>query len=1171
MARYLRGITCRSGLLAIALILVGASIAWGAITGSISGVVTDPSGAIVPGVTVVATSISTNVQHTTITDSQGFYSFPALNVDIYNIAISHPGYRNFLEANAKVDTNSAIQLDVQLQLGGVENTVTVQGSALQIETQSTQMGEVIEGSKIVSMPLNGRSYIDLLALQPGVSPYTGNSTTGGVGTQSINGGRPESNAFMINGADAEQLISNGAAVIPNLDSIAEFRIITNNYNPEYGNFSGGQINVVTKSGTNQYHGDVFDFLRNTDLDATNYFTATRGVFIQNQFGGTVGGPIKRNKLFWFGDYEGTRQIMGAAQFFPVPSTADRSGNLLDEAAALIGSDPANGGQGVAGTYWANTLSQELGYAVTAGEAYYTQGCTTTAQCVFPNAIIPQAAWSPVAQNTLKYIPLPNVPGQTAFQTSAYNGTLAENKGGIRVDTNTRYGALFGYYFIDRFTEVNPYASATIPGFSAGSNGQTQLANLGITTTLNNSTVNDARLVYMRTVSQTGIPIGGLGVSLASLGFNTPWNSTGGIGPIDPAQEGVPGMSFNNYSFGQPTYQDNEFDNTVQVIDNFTKIVGTHSFQFGGDFHYDQFNYRLHAAPNGMFGFSGAETGLDFADFLIGAPSVFIQGSNEILNNRGRYFGVYAQDSWRALPTLTINYGLRYEVMTPWYETHNWLGTLLPGEQSTVFPGAPTGLVFPGDPGVGRSLSPTVYRNVAPRLGIAYTPDAQNGWLARILGGPRKSSIRAGYGIFYGAMAGLAYKITAGSPPFGQYYQAPTPPVLASPYIDRSTGHFEGIKYPFVFPPTNVSPKNPDTTFNWPQILPLSGGNYLYPKNVMPYTQNFEVSLQRQLGSATVMSASYVGTVGRQNLTFVESNPGDQALCLQLSNPANVAPGTTTCGPFGEQNVYTLANGQLVNGTRPLYGINLGSNPFTKTAASSSYNSFQASLHHTDKYTNFLIAYTFSKSMDNGSGLQDVTNVYDPNLSRSLSIFNNAHVLVASYTIQLPFNRFLGNGDVASRLSAGWALSGISTFASGQPVTLVENDDRSLSGTFGDTIDEPSYANNGSQLYVNRNPRTGQPYFNPNYFTAEPLGEVGNAMRRFFPGPGIFNSDMALLKNTKIAETTQLEFRAEAFNVFNHAQFDNPSGNFNNSGTGGFGYVTSANAPRIMQVALKLFF
>jgi len=421
------------------------------------------------------------------------------------------------------------------------------------------------------------------------------------------------------------------------------------------------------------------------------------------------------------------------------------------------------------------------------------------------------------------------------------------------------------------------------------------------------------------------------------------------------------------------------------------------------------------------------------------------------------------------------------------------------------------------------------------------------------------------------MAGLAYKYTAGSPPFGEYYQAPTPPLLASPFIDRSTGNSEGIKFPFVTPPQNVSRSNPDTSFNWAQILPLSGGNYLYPKNVMPYTESFMLSLQRQLGKGTVITTSYVGTVGRQNLTFVESNPGDQALCLQLSNPANVAPLTTTCGPFGEQNVYTLPNGQAVNGTRPLLGINLGSNPFTKTEASSSYNSFQASVQHTDSMINFLVAYTFSKSIDNGSGLTDVTNVYNPDSSRSLSIFNNPHVLAASYTVQLPFSRYLGNGDVARWFTAGWALSGISTFASGQPVTLVETDDRSLSGTFGDTIDEPSYANNGSPLYINRNPRSGQPYFNPNYFNAEPLGQVGNAMRRFFPGPGLLNSDMALLKNTKTFRESQLQLRIEAFNVFNHAQFNNPSGNFNNPGQGGFGYVTSANAPRIMQAALKYIF
>jgi hypothetical protein len=1170
MACDLSRITFRSLLVAVA-VVAGASIAWCSVTGSISGVVTDPSGAVIPGVTAVATSISTNVRYSAVTDSNGFYSFLALNVDSYNVTISSPGYRNFAESNVKVDTNSAIRIDVKLQLGQVLNTVTVESNALQIETESTQMGDVIESSTIVSMPLNGRSYIDLLALQPGVSPYTGNSTTGGVGTQSIDGGRPESNAFMMNGADAEQLISNGAAVIPNLDSIAEFRIITNNYNAEYGNFSGGQVNVVTKSGSNHYHGDAFDFLRNTDLDAKNYFNTDRGVFIQNQFGGTVGGPIKQNKAFWFGDYEGTRQEIGAAQFFPVPSNPDRMGNLSDEIAALVVSDPLNGGQGVNGAYWANILSQELGYPVSSGEAYYTQGCTLTSQCVFPNAVIPQSAWSPVALKTLSYIPPPNVPGQAAFQTAAYNETLSENKGGIRVDATTRPGALFGYYLIDRFSSVNPYAAVNIPGFDAGSSGQTQLADIGFTTTLSKAAVNDVRLVYMRNVSETGTPIGGLGVSLSSLGFNTPWNATGGIGSVDPSQQGAPLMSFNNYSFGQPAYQDNEFDNTVQILDNFTKIVRTHSLQFGTDFHYDQFNYRLHAAANGQFGFTGAETGLDFADFLLGAPSVFIQGSNEMLNNRGRYLGFYGQDSWRVSPTLTINYGLRYEVMTPWYETHNWLGTLVPGEQSQVFPGAPKGLVFPGDAGIGRSLSPTIYRNLAPRIGIAYAPDVEDGVLGKILGGPGKVSIRAGYGMFYGAMAGLAYKYTAGSPPFGEYYQAPTPPLLASPYVDRSTGNSEGIKYPFVTPPQNVSTSNPDTSFNWAQILPLSGGNYLYPKNVMPYTESFMLSIQRQLGKSTVITTSYVGTVGRQNLTFVESNPGDQALCLQLSNPASVAPNSPTCGPFGEQNVYTLPNGQAVNGTRPLLGINLGSNPYTKTEASSSYNALQASVQHTDSLINFLIAYTFSKSIDNGSGLTDVTNVYNPQLSRSLSTFNNPHVLTASYTIQLPFNRYLGNGDVARWLTAGWALSGISTFASGQPVTLVETDDRSLSGTFGDTIDEPSYANNGSPLYINRNPRSGLAYFNPNYFAEEPLGQVGNAMRRFFPGPGLLNSDMALLKNTKIVRESQLQLRIEAFNVFNHAQFDNPSGNFNNTGAGGFGYVTSANAPRIMQAALKYIF
>jgi len=243
----------------------------------------------------------------------------------------------------------------------------------------------------------------------------------------------------------------------------------------------------------------------------------------------------------------------------------------------------------------------------------------------------------------------------------------------------------------------------------------------------------------------------------------------------------------------------------------------------------------------------------------------------------------------------------------------------------------------------------------------------------------------------------------------------------------------------------------------------------------------------------------------------------------------------------------------------------------KSMASSSYNSFQASLQHSEKYVQFMLAYTWGKSIDNGSGTLDATNPYNPGQSRALSIFDVPQVFVANYTVQLPFERWAGDGAVAGRLAGGWALSGITTLASGQPIQLTESDDNSLSGTFLAPVDAPSYAANGSKLFVDRNPRHGQPYFNPNYFVQEPLGQIGNAMRRFFVGPGINNFNLAILKDTKIKETKDLEFRAEAFNVFNHAQFDNPSGNFNNPGQNGFGYVTAARDPRIMQMALKLLF
>jgi hypothetical protein len=1179
---------CRCAVFAVcAFVLLALALASASITGSISGVVTDKSGAVVSGASVVATDTTTGVKTTQKTDAKGFYNLPTLAVGTYDLEITQAGFKTYRQTGLVIDANSALRADASLQVGSINEKIEISTNAAQVETQSTQMGEVIEGTKMTSMPLNGRNFIDLLALQPGVSPYqctssNCNDTTQGVGadetmvsgdqtngTQSVNGGRMGSNGFMVNGADAQEGVHNGAAILPNLDSISEFRIITNNFNAEYGNFSGGQINVVTKSGTNQFHGDLFDFLRNTDFDAANFFAGgQRGDFKQNQFGGIFGGPIKKDKIFFFGDYQGNRQILGQTQSFAVPTAQDRVGNLSDEAGALTNT--------VNGTAWAGILSQELGYNVTQGENYYTPGCTLSSQCVFPNAVIPMTAWSPVAQATLQYIQAPNanLPSGANYEASSYNQHLTDDKFGIRLDTNTHFGSLFGYYFFDQFSVTTPYAQGiTFPGFDSSVQGRAQMVNLGLTTTINNSTINDVRLVYLRDRYFGGIPIGGTGVPLTSLGFVAPATIggvfNGGVAPINPALEGVPSFVFNNYNFGLPQDALRQFNNTYQIIDNFTKIVGTHTLQFGADFHYDQINERNYDDANGAYTFDGSETGLDFADYLIGAPVNFTQASQQLLDSRDKYFGVYAQDSWRVRQSLTINYGLRYEIMTPWYDTQNKLETVIPGEQSQVFPTAPVGLVVPGDPGVPRTLAPIRYNNFAPRIGFAYSPDTTEGLLGKIFGGPGKSSIRVGYGIFYSAIEDATGFVEVGDAPYGLYYSSPEPTLLATPFIDRATGNNEGQKFPFTFPPTNASPKNPVTNFNWAQATPISGADYLNPHDKIPQVQQFEFSLQRQLGESTVVSASYVGSVGRHLLTFEESNPASAALCLSLN--AQLPAGSTPCGPFGEDNTYTLTNGTTVNGTRPTFGINFGSNPYMATVVSSSFNSLQVSVKHTEKYANFLLAYTYEKSIDNGSTSFDATNPFNPRQSRALSVFDVPQDLTASYTIQLPFEKWTGGS--LNRLSSGWALSGIATFAKGEPIQLSEIDDNSLSGTFADTIDVPSYNPGNGPLFINKNPRNsaGQPYFNPNYFQQEPLGQVGDAMRRYFSGPGIYNFDMALLKDTKITEGAQLQFRAEAFNVFNHAQFNNPSGNFNNTNQDGFGFVSSARDPRIMQLALKMIF
>ena len=1195
------------------------------INGSISGVVSDSSGAVVSGATVTATNTQTGVQTTLKTDSKGFYNFSTLQIGTYTVEVRETGFKTTKQTDMMIDANSALRADFTLQVGQSVEQVTITADAVHIETESTQMGEVISGKTITAVPLNGRAYTDLLALQPGVSPYTASdSGTPGIsdravdgglnsGNQSVNGQRESANGFMVNGSNVEEGKNNGATIIPNLDSIAEFRIITNNFDAEYGNYSGGQVNVVTKSGTNGLHGSGFEFLRNTALDATTYFADQVPVYRQNQFGGTFGGPIRKDKTFFFVDYQGWRQTQASTVNTQMPSVANFTGTF-DATSPFSNSTDANnnpvaatvGGQNFAdllagrqslapGTfqdqepyyYTAATIDPTTIDPITGIGTPYGSDCTTPSQCVFPNGVIPTTAWSPVASSMLSLglIPQPNA-ANDFFVTAAYAQKLRDDKGGIRIDQNTRFGSFFAYYFVDDYTLNSPFPNggATVPAASFAYNGITtgraQLINLDHTKNIGPYSVNEVRLSYVRNFLDLAEPQGGVGptFSLSALGFVTPWNATtGGISPIAPKLEGVPYTTFNNFAIGVPQVSTRQYNNSYQVLDNFTRVYGTHTLKFGGQFHYDQINERNLAAENGQYGFSGSETGIDFADFLIGAPDSLTQASPQILDSRSKYYALYGQDSWRLTSNLVFNYGLRWEANMPWYDTQNKIETIIPGEQSVVFPGAPTGWVVPGDPGVPRTLAPTRWSNFSPRLGLAYSPSASSGFLSKLTGGPGRTSIRVGAGIYYTSVEDLSQFLEVGDPPYGLYYGSAQPPILETPYIVRSDGSSVGLRFPFPFPPTNVSAKNPDTTFPWSQVEPISYGFSFDHRNKLPYSEHYELSLQRQLGSSTVMTASYVGNQGHRLITSIEANPANPALCLYLSDQNNLDFGAGSAGPCGQfsetpptgQQWITLPGpspyaGKTFASTRPL-GPRFDTNPFVSTVANSRYNSLQLSLNHKTGSLTYGAAYTYSKCMDNASGLQDSTYPFDPRRSIALCNFDVTHSFVFSYNWLLPFDRLVSSGW-KKELARGWELSGITRFASGLPVSLSEGDDNALIGANAVPVDVPNYT--PGKVLADTNPRHQQPYFDVSLFTQEQLGQFGNSRRRFFHGPGLNNFDMKLAKTTKITESKELELRFEAFNLFNHAQFLNPTGDITSSE---FGLITGAREGRILQAGVRFVF
>jgi hypothetical protein len=1180
---------------AVALCMLLIPPAWSQSAGKIAGTVKDQTNGTIPGAAVVAINIATGVKQSTKTDEQGSYSFPVLPVGQYEIDVTADGFKPGKAHGLTININAALTVDITLQVSEQNETVTVTEAGARVETTDTELGQVIDSKQVTSIPLNGRSYTDLFAMQVGVTPLTtsgaGNSTSGGgfgsvpvagngdTGQFSINGQRESANGFALNGVSVQETVGQQAGIIPNLDSIAEFRILTSNADAEYGNYSGGLISVVTKSGGNQLHGDLFEFLRNTALDARGFFDPTRATFQQNQFGGTLGGPIKRDKVFFFADYQGGRTVQGIETgIVSVPSSTNRAGNFSDSASTLTGK--------VNGAFLAQTLSSRLGYSVAVGEPFYAPGCTSNTQCVFPGAQIPQAAFAIPATKMMQFIPKANL-GASEFSTGADKERLSDDKGSVRMDLNTsKYGNFSAYYFADNYGLDNPYPSgfggATLPGtngpYDAFSSGRDQMIVLTNTKTFGPNLVNQAHVGYVRLNNDLGVPKGGVGVSLAAQGISS---GPQGIQQGFPQYAGVEMLYFNSFAVGTNPFFLAQVNNTIDLSEALSKVIGKHTMKFGGQY----ISYRVKQAPdlvaNGTFSFFGAgaqSTGNGFADFLLGLPDFYSQQSSPPFHESSATGGLFAEDSWRVRPNLTINYGLRWDYIRGWSELHNQGTTLIPGVESQTFPGAPLGYLVPGDrlPNgqvLPSTIAPTPMRDFAPRFGFAYSPSWSEGFLGKLSGGPGKTSIRIGAGRFFTAIEGLTIAYPTGNPPYGLTYSSPEPPAMETPFIGALTGTQFGQQFSVQVPTYGHSPSNPDATVPWSRYTPISGAVSYFYENKTPYSMTLNLTVERQIAANTVANASYVASLGRHLLTVVEANPGNPALCLSLSQPQDVAPGSPTCGPFGENLVYTRADGTVVNGTRNLaeFPNTIGTDAWFKNMGNSNYNALDLSLKHTSGRLTMLASYTYGKSLDDSSNLQEQVNPFNYRAEYGISAFDIKHNFVLSYNYALPVERLLHS---ANRFTEGWALSGITRFATGLPVTLTSNGDNFLvyaqnNGINSTSIDLPNMV--PGNLEINHNPRNGQPYFNTVLFTPNALGTQGDAPRRPFYGPGVNNWDMALHKTTKLTEGKSIELRFETFNTFNHGQFygnGSVDGNINDAT---FGKVVRTAAPRISQVALKFLF
>ena len=1175
-----------------------------ATTASIRGTVTDPSGAIIANATVLVTNTSTGISNTQKTDSKGYYIFPDLHIGgPYTVTVSAQGFQKFISTGTMLDLSSAREMDAKLQVGASSQTIEVNTATVQVETSDAQLKNVVGAAELEELPTLGRDAVQLQKTAPGVVEASDREAT-----FSTNGSQTQENSYLLDGTDINDILLNQPGLIVNPDALAEINIISSTVDPQFSRNSGAIVDEALKSGTNHFHGDGFEFYRDTFLNNGGYFSTSRPPFHQNVYGGTLGGPIRQSHAFFFLAYQGLRSRTAQTTNTAVFSDDQRNGNFSFDGGLSGNPIPfPNGLQGPNGVCPAGTAWN---------------------QC-FPNGQIPTSNFNSIASNLLnKYVPHSNF---TSGGINYYNynapSTDGDDQGIIRIDDQlTSKDTLWASTVFDSNPSMNtlPQPStestgdgATLPGFAADNSAHTKIFNASWTHVFNSTTLNELRAGYFRYNFGELEPAASTLAAPSSFGFN--------IVPQDTAAGTLPYINVTGYfalGFSTNGPQPRK-DENYNYFDNFSKVAGNHSLKFGAYLERFVFSNPYYSDNSGYFNFVASGTyssGDPAVDFLLGVPSSYNQGSGFFVDVRAWQYYAYAQDHWKVSDTLTLAYGTGYDAETP-FENLQYQGVgvtcwVASNAQSKVFPNAPPGLLYPGDPGCNRSGSPTTHWNhLSLRVGFAWTPKTGLGMLS---GAPGQNVfvIRGGFGVYWNRAQAEGMQENSADPPFSLNSLGAAGlggnPSFANPFEDIANtpgASYATNPFPYTVP-------KPGPNVSYASLYPLEMDNLTSAFDV-PYTNNFNLNVQRALPSNMVLTVGYVGSLGRKLMRARDGDPETQAghdACLQGTGtgaPITLGNQTLSCIQLSaSQSLFFPGNktqpatvpGSQVPGLFPNGLPDYLSIGAMYTSGASSYNSLQVSLTKAPTHgLYFSLAYTYSHALDNSSSLEDsVANGYNVNsfpgfehLSYGDSTYDARQRLVGLYNYGIPLPPGIRTNQLARTALSGWHVSGVTALQSGFPVTVYDG------GVFNSLycdqfsfVECPDTPNTSTFHIKTLNPRkTGNLWFDPSTFSQEPIGTFGNVKRNFFHGPGFNYSNIEIYKNTPIGgpeSPRYIQLRLEAYNAFNHANFANPIGNFNdgppvnNNGPGAlFGTINSVDQPvntgadpqpgRAIQLAGKFYF